>query len=147
MPEGCSVQIRERDAILLEGVGGRRKSSAIVLVAANLDLSEELSDILADADIALLQAQSKQEAIAMLGLLKSQFDLAIIDLGLPDFDGWDLIEQLTRPPGRAVKTIAATSAYSEELAKQIRQLGADAVVPRAIAPQKWRRVVEAALLE
>jgi CheY-like chemotaxis protein len=124
--------------------GEQRLDSAIVLVAANVDLAEKLSGVLADSDLALLHAQSKQEATGLLERLKSPFDLAIVDLGLPDVEGWDLIMRLTRPR-RAVRIIAATVVYSKPFAKQMGELGVDAVVPRAITPKEWRTRVEAAL--
>jgi len=126
--------------------GAQRLHSPIVLVAANVDLSDLLNGALADTDVALLHAQSKQEVIAVLERVKSRFDLAIIDLELPDFDGWDLIGRLTQPPRRVVKTIAATFIYSESLAKQIIALGVDIVTSRAMAIEEWRKIVETALL-
>jgi CheY-like chemotaxis protein len=124
--------------------GEQRLDCAIVLVAANVDLSEKLSGVLADSDLALLHAQSKLEATALLERLKSPFDLAIVDMGLPDVEGLDLIMGLTRRR-RAVRIIAATLVYSEPFARQIGELGVDAVVPRALAPNEWRQRVEAAL--
>jgi DNA-binding response OmpR family regulator len=70
----------------------------IVVVAGTEDLLNNLTDALSDSDHALLHAQTKEEAIALLERLKSKITLAIVELELADFGGWDLIRQLTSLP-------------------------------------------------
>jgi CheY-like chemotaxis protein len=119
--------------------------TAFVLIAAKEDLLNNLRDALTDTNLALLHAQTRLEAIAILEQLKSQIDLAIIELELPDFDGWDLIRRLTFLPTKPVKIIATTSMYPEPLFEKIKELGVDAVVPKAIPAETWRKTVEAVL--
>ena len=57
---------------------GESEKSSIVLVAAKEDVLNNLRDALADTNLALLHAQTKHEAIALVGRLKSEIDLAII---------------------------------------------------------------------
>src|SRR5260221_5289763 len=117
----------------------------IVLVAAKEDLLSNLRDALAETNLALLHASTKEEAIALLQRLKSQIDLAIIDLDLSDLGGWDLIKQLTWRPQKPVKIIATTSVYPEGFFGNVKELGVDEVVRVAIPAEAWRRTVETVL--
>jgi DNA-binding response OmpR family regulator len=115
----------------------------IVLVAAKEDIFSQIRDALADSNLALLAAETTHAAIALVERLKSEFDLAIIELELPDFGAWDLLRQLHWQSQRLVKIIAITSLYFEpELDKE---LDVTAVVPKALPPEEWRRTVEAVL--
>jgi len=74
------------------------------MVAAKEALLKYISDALADTDRRLLHAQTKQEAIDLLERLRSEINLAIIELELPDFGSWDLIRRLTILPEKAGET-------------------------------------------
>ena len=95
----------------------------------------------------MLHARTKEEAVAVLERVKFRFELAIIDLGLPNIDGWDLIGLLTQPPRRVMKTLVATFGHTEGFARQVRALGVDVVAPRGMALNEWRTAVEEALLK
>jgi DNA-binding NarL/FixJ family response regulator len=116
----------------------------IVLIAANEDVLNNVRDALMDK-LELLHAQTKDEAIALLEGMKSDIDLAIIELELPDFGAWDLIRQLTRHQHKPLKIIATTSLYPSPLLEKAGGLGFDAVVPKGIPPEDWRRTVETVL--
>ena len=109
------------------------------------DLHSNLRDALAETNLALLHASTKEEAIALLKRLKSQIDLAIIELELPEFCGWDLIRQLTLLPNKPVKLIATTSLYPEPFFPKIKEIGVDAVVPKAMPAEAWLQMVEQVL--
>jgi response regulator RpfG family c-di-GMP phosphodiesterase len=112
----------------------------IVLVAAKEEIVNNIRDALADTNLALLHAQTKHEAIALLDLMTSQVDLAIVELELPEFGAWDLLRRLTWQSPKPVKVIATTLLYPEpELEKEI---GVVAVVPKVIPPEEWRQTVE-----
>ena len=119
--------------------------AVIVLVAAQENLLNNLRGALAHTNLALLHAHSKQEAIALLERLKSEIKLAIVELELPDFGGWDLIRQLTLLPNRPVKLIATTSMFPEPFFGKIKEIGVDAVVAKAIPAEAWLKTVEAVL--
>jgi len=119
------------------------EKAQIVLVAAKEDLLDNLKDALAGTQIALLHAETQQQAIALLESLKSEIALAIIELELSG--GFDLIGQLTRPPRKPVKIIATTSIYSKPFLEKVKELGVDAVVPEEILPKAWRETVETVL--
>ena len=125
----------------------KRKKTATVLVAAKEDLLNNLNDALADTNFVLLHASTKREAIVLLQRRRSEINLAIVELELPDFGGWDLIRRLTFRPRKSVKVIATTSAYPEQYFERIKEIGVDAVVPKAIPQEAWRQTVEAMLLK
>jgi len=121
------------------------RKTILVLVAAKEDLRTKLTEALADTNLALLHAETQQEAIALLERLRSDIDLAIIQLELAELGAWDLIEQLTRPSRKPLKIIATTSVYPEKVSGRVRELGVDAVVQEAMPPDEWRKTVEAIL--
>jgi response regulator RpfG family c-di-GMP phosphodiesterase len=112
----------------------------IVLVAAKEEILNNITDALADTNLALLHAQTKHEAVALLELMTSEVDLAIVELELPDFGAWDLLRKLSWQSQTPVKVIVTTSLYPEpELEKEI---GVAVVVPKGIPSEDWRRTVE-----
>jgi DNA-binding response OmpR family regulator len=121
------------------------KKVPTVLVAAKEDLLNNLRHALAETNLALLHAQTKCEAIVLLERLKSEIDLAIIQLELPDLGGWDLIGRLTWSPQKPVRIIATTSTYSEPFFEKVKELGVDDVVRAATPPETWRKTIEAVL--
>jgi CheY-like chemotaxis protein len=122
------------------------RQTKLVLVAAKEDVLNNLRDALANTNLALLHAQTKHEAVALLAEPESKIDLAIIDLELPDLGGWDLIEQITWLPQKSVKIIATTSSVcSEPFLGKAMELGVYAIVPAGLPPVGWRKTVEEVL--
>jgi DNA-binding response OmpR family regulator len=121
--------------------------SRFILVA---DTSDAFLDILknelATTDFALLHAKNGQEAIDYLELLKSEIELAIIELELPVVSGLDVIVELARRKQTKPTKIIATSAVDVPVPKQVvKQLGVAAVVQRPKPGQGWRKIIEAVL--
>src|SRR5438045_570994 len=104
----------------------------IVLVAGREDLLNDLRDALFALNYMLLHAPPKLESIVTLERLTSEISIAIVELELPDFGGWDLIRELTFLPDKPVKVIATTSLYPEPFFGKIRGIGVDAVVRKTI---------------
>jgi len=119
-----------------------RENAAVVLVAGDKQFINNLRDALAATNFALLHAQTKHEAIVLLEGLKSNIDLAIVELELPDFGGWDLIRQLTHLPNKPAKLIATTSTFPEPFFAKIKEIGVDAVVATTMPSEAWLRTVE-----
>jgi len=117
------------------------ESAPIVLVAAREELLNKLRNALADT-VGLLHAETHRDAITLLERLRSEIGLAIVELEHPD--GWDLIEELTRTP-KSLKVIATTSADPAPVLGEIMDLGIDALVPVTMAPEEWRKTVQAVL--
>jgi CheY-like chemotaxis protein len=119
--------------------------TVIVLVAGEEDLLNNIRDALSETNLALLHAQTKAEALALLERLRSEINLAIVELEMADFGGWDLIRRLTYLPNKPLKIIATTSRYPETFFPKIKETGVDAVVEKAIPTEAWRRTVETVL--
>jgi DNA-binding response OmpR family regulator len=122
-----------------------REKVPIILVAAHEDVFNNIRDALVGTNLKLLHASTEQEALAYLERLRSEINITVIELELPDCGGWDLIRRITFLPGKPVKLIATTSTYRESFFGRIIDIGVDAVVPKAISPEEWRRTMEAVL--
>jgi DNA-binding response OmpR family regulator len=123
------------------------EKARVVLVAADEDLLNYLRVALDDTDLALLYASTKQEAISVIERLKSTIEIAIIELELSNLEGWDLIRRILFLPEKPLKIIATTSTFSEGFYGKIKAIGVDAVVPRDIPPEVWRKTVKALLVK
>ena len=125
-----------------------RWSTGIVLVVDREDdVLRILRTALQSSDYAVLHASSEQEAIAFLERLRSKIELAVIDLELPDFSGWDLIGRLTLHDRKPVKIIATTSIYPESVLEKIKEIGVDAIVRKPIPYDDWRTTLEVVMAE
>jgi CheY-like chemotaxis protein len=90
-----------------------------ILVADTSDaLLQNLRDEMASTH-AFLYAKDGQEAIDYLDLLKSEIDLAIIELELPVVSGLDVIWRLLRQEQRKIPKIIATSPVDVPLLKHV----------------------------
>jgi len=118
-----------------------------ILVADTGDaFLEILRKELATSEYALLHAKNGQEAIYYLDLLKSEIDLAIIELELPVVSGLDVIWSLVKQKQPKPTKIIATSAVDVPLLKWVvEELGVAAVVRIPIPVQGWGRIIEAVL--
>jgi len=68
----------------------------ILLVEDDSGLEEILAASLEEDNIALTRAQSAREALQWLG--ESKFDLILLDLGLPEMDGFAFLEEMKKAP-------------------------------------------------
>ena len=81
---------------------------------------------------------------AMWALRETAFDLAIVDMGLPDGDGPFLIrEMLSEAPH--LKVLATSGDMAQAMRSLASLAGATAVFGKPITPRKLRNVVYAAL--
>ena len=95
----------------------------ILIAGRHEDVLNILEEQLAVTNYALLHARTGEEAIALLERLKSKIELAIIDLELPDFSGWDLIGRLTLHDRKPLKIIATTSIYPQPVLEKVKEMG------------------------
>jgi DNA-binding response OmpR family regulator len=121
------------------------KSTVTVLVVGSVYLRSNLRDALAETNCDLLHAATKDEALELLELLRSEISLAIVELELADYDGWKLIRYITCQPDKPVRIIATTSTYPELFSRGVKDFGVDAVVPKLMPPESWLRTIEAVL--
>ena len=88
----------------------------------------------------LLMREPDLEVVAQAGslaeareLLNSRLDVAVLDLGLPDGDGRDLIDELRRTnAGISVVVLSATIAL--ENLEEVLKTGADALLHKVASP-------------
>jgi DNA-binding NarL/FixJ family response regulator len=88
----------------------------------------------------LLGYEPDMEVVAQAGslaeakeVLEGRFDVAVVDLGLPDGDGRELIDELRRTnPGVSVLVLSAI--IMAEDFEEVRRSGADAVLTKVEGP-------------
>ena len=119
----------------------------ILIADRHEDVLNILKEQLATTNYALLHAHNGEEAIAFLERLKSKIELAVIDLELPDFSGWDLIGRLTMHDRKPLKIRATTSVHSKPALEKVKELGVNAVVRKPITHEEWRTTLESVMAE
>ena len=125
----------------------------VILVADRSDcIVDTLKAELAATNLALLHAKEGEEAVYLLELLKSEIELAIIELELPLLSGldliwkiWNLVRRKEPKPLKIIATASTADLNGRLLADVVTKLGVDAVVRKPIPPRKWRKTVEAVL--
>jgi CheY-like chemotaxis protein len=127
-------------------LGANVKKRFILLADTNDAFADFLRDELTTTTYALLHAKDGHEAIIYLELLKSEIDLAVIEMELPVVSGLYLIWRLVRqkkpkPP----KVIATTSVDVPKLNQVVKELGASVVVRVPIPAHDWRKTIETVL--
>ncbi len=83
-------------------------ASDVLLVEDDPKMHEVLSALLHEDNIILAHAADAQQAIAMAH--EKQYDLMLLDLGLPGLDGFEVLRQLKeKPPERLLPVIVLTA--------------------------------------
>ena len=121
----------------------------ILVASCDGNFIEGLRKALATTNYGLLHAKDGQEAIDYLNVLRADIHLAIITLELPVRSGLDLIWTLVRQkqpkPLKIIAVSHPTVYHGPLLEKVAKKFGVDAVVRQPMAPQEWRKTVEAVL--
>src|SRR5216683_7962449 len=111
---------------------------AIILIADSSEtFFSSLRDALETTDCAFVYARNGEEAIRLHDLLKSEIDLAIIELELPASGGFEVIERFTQRGPKPRKIIATSSIFPQSFLEHVKSLGVDAVVRKPITLQAW----------
>src|SRR5215475_15784106 len=83
-------------------------ASRVLLIEDDLKLAEVLSTLVREDRITLENAANASDALSLLQTEK--FDLILLDLGLPDLNGFDLLAKLRdRPDSHALPVIVLTA--------------------------------------
>jgi DNA-binding response OmpR family regulator len=125
-----------------------QRAAGIILVADSSDgcLDNNLKEAFEPTDYALLHVRNELEANALLELLKSEIELAIIEAQFPAVNGFDLIGRLViRDQPKPVKIIRTTVDDRPLSSQIVKELRGDAVVCKPILPHEWRKTVQAVL--
>ena len=134
---GGRYRITERDIerriLLVEDNEEFREAFARML---ELELAPELN-------VAFAQADSLAEAHALLQA-EDALDAALIDIGLPDGDGLDLVRELERNDGRipALPTIVITAALDHSVVAQAIEAGARGVLSKMVSMRETAETVQ-----
>ena len=123
------VQLRNMDNISNPGI--------ILIADSSEALVNSLQGALETTDYAFVYAKNGEEAIRLHDLLKSEIDLAIIELELPASGGFEVIERFTQRGPKPRKIIATSSIFPQSFLEYVRHLGVDAVVRKPITLLAW----------
>jgi len=100
-------------------------------------MREVMAGLLAEAGHDVIHAENGEEACGIAA--RQDFDLAVIDLGMPKLDGFGLLEFLRRNPKTAdLPVIVATSADDPQSIERAFRLGASSFVTK---PINWAQFI------
>ena len=112
----------------------------IILVAdRNEDALKYLREELPMTDYVLLHAKDEQEALSIVDRKASRIAFAVIELGLPGMNGFNLIGRLTGQQPKPKMIVATTFLEDDVLFELAKQMGADTIVrkPRPEESMDW----------
>jgi DNA-binding NarL/FixJ family response regulator len=113
---------------------GETRSVRVMLVEDHLAFRQALAFLLSHEPDLEVVAQAGSLAEAREALVDRRLDVAVVDLGLPDGDGRDLIGQLRRRnPGISVVVLSAAILGPGHL-DAVLKAGADAVLHKVASP-------------
>ena len=110
----------------------------LLIVEDDADARDMLSMILRDYGAEVTAAGSGEAALSAAS--GATFDLLVSDIGLPDFDGVELISRL-RKLGRTLPAIAVTAFATEDDRRRLTEQGFQAHVAKPIDPAILARAV------
>jgi CheY-like chemotaxis protein len=112
-------------------------ASRVLLIEDDLKMLEVLSALLHDDRITLNQATNAAEALVFLR--KQSADLILLDLGLPDSNGFELLKQLKeRPETQAIPVIVLTAWNSTNDKLRGFELGAADYITKPFEASEFR---------
>lgn len=74
-----------------------KKIKDLLVVEDNLNLQKSISDLIESEDVRITRAETGDEAFK--SLTSYQYDCMVLDLGLPDMTGFQLLEKLEKEKG------------------------------------------------
>jgi DNA-binding NarL/FixJ family response regulator len=105
----------------------------VMLVEDHLSFRQALAFLLSHEPDLDVVAQAGSLAEAREALVEGRLDVAVVDLGLPDGDGRELIGQLRRTnPG--VSVVVLSAAIEPGHLDDVRRAGADAMLHKVASP-------------
>jgi len=80
---------------------------------------------------------------ALTQLTAAEYSLAVIDLALPEMDGWGLLEHMqNNPETAAIPCIAITAFHSADVAIKAIEAGFMAYFPKPLEPTSFVREIQ-----
>jgi PAS domain S-box-containing protein len=119
----------------------RQPSRRVLLVDDHDDAREMYSIVLRAAGHQVYAAEDGPSALAVL--TRTPLDVAIVDIGLPGMDGYELARQIrSAPDGRKVTLIALTGYGLPDDHKRSSAAGFDRHLVKPVAPEDLQRAIE-----
>lgn len=116
-------------------------NATVLVVEDNIDSQEVVGRILRHLRIHTSVVSSSEEAIGLLEV--QQYHLAVIDLALPQMDGWGLLDYIRQQPfSSTMPTIAVTAYHSPEVAVKAIEAGFDAYFPKPLDTSQFIRQLQ-----
>ena len=108
------------------------KDWQVLVVEDDADSAEVISRILTFHGVRHGIARNADEAMTMIS--SEHPDLILVDLGLPDISGWDLLQTLRSTPSTAEVPVVTITAYgNDSLAEEALAAGFDAFFTKPVA--------------
>ena len=105
----------------------------ILLVEDNADARETLRLLLELEGHRVAAAETGEQGVALASA--QAFTLALVDIGLPDLDGYQVAQKIRSGPGGAALLLIALTGYSDpEDVRRARQAGFDAHLVKPVDP-------------
>lgn len=98
----------------------------VLLVDDNQQILEELQEVLTDHHIDVHKAETGQQALELAA--KGHYDVGIVDIRLPDFDGIELIDLLKEKQPQTIYLIITAYSSTETAIKSLQKGILDYVV-------------------
>ncbi len=115
---------------------GSKVSTQRALIVDDSEVLRRLIEMcLKPAGFEIATAESGSEALRVAADYAP--DLVILDIGLPDMTGWDVLEALRSAPATAESKILILSGY-EEAHSEAKRLGADAALVKPFRNDELR---------
>jgi len=122
-------------------IGDSSTRRRVLVVDDVSDVTEMLSVLLTHAGYEVATASSAQEAMTMAG--KTQFDLIVSDIGMPEMNGYELARALRKQPDyEAVPMVAVTGYSMFDDRNRSLTAGFDAHVTKPIDPRAFLDLIE-----
>jgi CheY-like chemotaxis protein len=111
---------------------GGDSPARVLIVDDNADAAETLAELLRVEGYEVQCARDAKSALALLETFPAQ--LGLLDIGLPDIDGYGLAERIrARPEGGAMKLVALTGWGSESDRARAKQARFDEHLVKPVA--------------
>ena len=111
----------------------------ILIVDDDPKFLDEAYELLAERGRPLF-ARTAKEAFQLLEMLGTQLEAVVVDLDLPDVDGYSLIRHV-RTEYPKLPVIAVSGVYQGHALEIAKMIGAAKVLPKPISPE-WKAVIE-----
>jgi signal transduction histidine kinase/CheY-like chemotaxis protein len=110
--------------------GGRRR---VVIVEDNVDAREMLRLALELSGHEVHEADDGPSGLATI--LRLRPDVALVDVGLPEFDGYEVARQIRKTAGTTIRLIALTGYGQPDDRRQALEAGFDAHLVKPVEPE------------